>query len=237
MQVLPHLARPVDPVVHRVLGRDHAGQLGVVNAALRRRAPWPRSRCSGRPAAGCRSARPRTGPCDRRRAPRSPCGRSSSAAKKADALRKIALARRSSRTSRSSSAKRWASLVVVPGRSPASISACWTHPRSVSGLIPSCSPIRRHAAGWLPGSLFASITNRIARSRGSSGCFLGAAMTLILRGLRASMEVGAVQCADRLRRTATPPGRQDRPGRAPKPTRAHGPRLGRCTPISASRLP
>jgi hypothetical protein len=43
-------------------------------------------------------------------------GRSSSAAKKADALFKIALARRSSRTSRSNSASRVASSVVVPGR-------------------------------------------------------------------------------------------------------------------------
>ncbi len=43
-------------------------------------------------------------------------GRSSSAAKKADALFRIAFARRSSRTSRSSSASRVASSVVVPGR-------------------------------------------------------------------------------------------------------------------------
>ena len=181
--MLPHLARPVDPVVHRVLGRDHAGQLGVVNAALRRRAPWPRSRCSGRPAAGCRSARPRTGPCDRRRAPRSPCGRSSSAAKKADALRKIALDRRSSLTSRSSSANRAASDAVVPARSPASTSAWLTHPRNVSGLIPSCSPTRCNAPGRLTGSRRASTAIRIARPRSSSGYFLGATMTLILSGI------------------------------------------------------
>jgi hypothetical protein len=44
------------------------------------------------------------------------CGRSSSAAKKADALFKIAFARRTSRFSRSSSANRCPSSVVVPGR-------------------------------------------------------------------------------------------------------------------------
>jgi hypothetical protein len=46
----------------------------------------------------------------------------SSAAKNAEAERKIAFARRSSRFSRSSSASRIASLVVMPGRSPASTS-------------------------------------------------------------------------------------------------------------------
>jgi hypothetical protein len=40
-------------------------------------------------------------------------------------------------TSRSSSASRSASVVVVPGRLPASISACVTQFRKVSGLIPS----------------------------------------------------------------------------------------------------
>lgn len=48
-------------------------------------------------------------------------GRSSSAAKKADADFKIAFARRSSRTSFSSSVIRSLSAVVVPGRVPASV--------------------------------------------------------------------------------------------------------------------
>ena len=56
------------------------------------------------------------------------CGRSSSAAKNADADFKIAFARRSSRSSRTSAAIRSASPVEVPGRWPASTSACWTNP-------------------------------------------------------------------------------------------------------------
>jgi hypothetical protein len=120
-------------------------------------------------------------------------GRSSSAAKKADALRKVAFERRSSRTSRSSSARRCASDVVVPGRSPASTSTCVTQFRSVSGLIPSCSPTRASAPFLVAGSRRRSTAIRMARSRSSSGYFLGAAMTLILRGLRASMKPGAVQ--------------------------------------------
>src|SRR4051795_5722774 len=108
------------------------------------------------------------------------CGRSSSAAKKADALFRIAFARRSSRFSRSSAAIRSASLVVVPGRAPSSISAWVTQLRRVSGLIPSCSPIRASAPGLVAGSRRASTTIRVARSRSSSRYFLGAAMTLIL---------------------------------------------------------
>jgi hypothetical protein len=50
-------------------------------------------------------------------------GRSSSAAKKLAADLRIWFARRSSRFSRSNCASRSASLVAVPGRSPASISA------------------------------------------------------------------------------------------------------------------
>ncbi len=63
----------------------------------------------------------------------------------------IEFARRSSRTFRSSSTSRAASAVVVPGRPLASISAWVSQPRSVSGLIPSCSPIRRHAQNVPPG--------------------------------------------------------------------------------------
>jgi hypothetical protein len=63
-------------------------------------------------------------------------GRSNSAAKKTAALFKIPLARRSSRFSRSSAAIRSASVLLVPGRSPASISAFLTHTRRASGWIP-----------------------------------------------------------------------------------------------------
>src|ERR1051326_6815593 len=65
---------------------------------------------------------------------------SSSAAKKAEAAFRISLARRSSRTSRSSSAIRCCSAVVTPGRFPLSISACLTQLRSDSGPIPTVSP-------------------------------------------------------------------------------------------------
>ena len=121
-----------------------------------------RSRCSGRSRrrrrpASRRSARPRTPPCARR------CtGRSAGWAvelrryRQADALRRIALARLSSRTSFSSSLIRRASSVVVPGRSPRSISACPTHVRRASGWIPSSSAIRRTAPLDRSGSALAT---------------------------------------------------------------------------------
>src|SRR5262249_21777491 len=62
---------------------------------------------------------------------------SSSRAKKALAAFRISLARRRSRTSRSSSAMRCASPVEVPGRWPPSISAWRTQLRSVSRFTPS----------------------------------------------------------------------------------------------------
>ena len=52
--------------------------------------------------------------------------------------------------------------------------------RSVSGLMPSCAPIRFNAPVRVAGSRRASTAIRVARSRSSSGYFLGAAMTLIL---------------------------------------------------------
>ena len=64
--------------------------------------------------------------------------RSSSAwATYANAFRRISFARFSSRTSRSSSFNRSRSLVVRPGRCPASRGACRTHFRSVSAVQPS----------------------------------------------------------------------------------------------------
>src|SRR3954447_21688771 len=107
--------------------------------------------------------------------------RSSSAwAKNADAVLRISFARRSSRFARSNSAIRAASSVVVPGRTPSSISAWVTQLRSVSGLMPNCLPTRANAPGWVAWSRRASTAIRVARSRSSSGYFLGAAMTLIL---------------------------------------------------------
>src|SRR6266487_4485116 len=113
--------------------------------------------------------------------------------KKALAVRSIALARRSSAFSRSSCRIRAASAVVVPGRCPASTCACFTQPRSVSVLIPSCSPTRRHAAVTLPASSAMSTTRRTARSRISSGYFLGAGMTPPFRGFGVSPKPGAIQ--------------------------------------------
>src|SRR5690606_25932123 len=94
---------------------------------------------------------------------------SSSRAKNEEAANKISLARLSSRTSPSRALMRAASLVVVPGRSPASIAACRHHPRRVSGLTPTRCPIRTTAAfNDNPGSSrLASCTSRIARSRNS----------------------------------------------------------------------
>src|SRR3954451_10859174 len=55
-----------------------------------------------------------------------------------------------------------------------------TQLRSVSALMPSCCPIRFNAPVRVAGSRRASTAIRVARSRSSSGYFLGAAMTLIL---------------------------------------------------------
>jgi len=65
-------------------------------------------------------------------------GRSSAATKKADALRRIALAHRNYQTSRSSSTRHVESSVVTPRIGPSSTSARHTWPRSVSSLKPSC---------------------------------------------------------------------------------------------------
>src|SRR4051794_14827366 len=64
---------------------------------------------------------------------------------------------------------------------PPSISAWVTQLRSVSGLIPSCLPIRANAPGRVAGSCRASTAIRVARSRSSSGYFLAAAIALILQ--------------------------------------------------------
>src|SRR5450755_1762557 len=73
------------------------------------------------------------------------CWRSSSAPKKVAARRRISLARRSSRTSCSRSLTRSASLELIPGRTPSSISACRTHERTDSTPYPNCSATRRTA--------------------------------------------------------------------------------------------
>ena len=87
---------------------------------------------------------------------------------------------------------RAASAVVVPGRDPLSTWACFTQPRNVSGLIPSSSPIRWDAPDTDPADSAMSSTSRTARSRTSSGYFLGAAMTPTIRWLGASINLGAI---------------------------------------------
>jgi hypothetical protein len=139
---------------------------------------------------------------------------SSSRAKNEEAANRISLARLSSRFSRSSS--------LEPGRIrrrrrprvtgvDLGLSA---PPRSVSTLIPTRGPIRLTAAvidRSGPCSR-ASRTSRYARSRNSSGYFLGPAMTSILRGSEASINPGAVERAPCLRWV--------RPGARAVPSRA-----------------
>ena len=67
-------------------------------------------------------------------------GRSSSAAKDAEAVLRISFARRSSRFSRRNRRSSSSSSVVAPGSVPTSRLACFSHPRIVCGEIPSFVP-------------------------------------------------------------------------------------------------
>src|SRR5271157_1809392 len=103
---------------------------------------------------------------------------SSSLAKYALAALRISFARRSSRTSRSSSVIRCLSPVVVPVRWPPSISVCFSQPRNASGWTPSWRPTRAISPRPLPSRSRTSSTIFTARSRSSSGYFFCAATTL-----------------------------------------------------------
>jgi hypothetical protein len=70
--------------------------------------------------------------------------------KKVAARRTISLARRNSRTSCSRSLTRSDSLMVTPGRTPSSTSACLTQLRTDSTPYPSCSATRRTAPWVIP---------------------------------------------------------------------------------------
>src|SRR5699024_7041906 len=72
-----------------------------------------------------------------------------------------------------------ASSLVLPASSPASTRSERTQLRSVSPLMPSCSPTSRQAreTGNPGSSAIRSRTSLTARSRSSSGYFLGAGMT------------------------------------------------------------
>src|SRR5947209_4869095 len=96
------------------------------------------------------------------------CG-SSSRAKKVEAAFRISFALRSSRTSRSRSLMRSASVLETPARSPWSISARGTHLRSVSWPMPHFCEIERIAAHSLGYSSRCSSTRRTARWRTSNG--------------------------------------------------------------------
>ena len=119
--------------------------------------------------------------------------RSSSAwAKYANAFRRISFARFSSRTSRSSSFNRSRSLVVRPGRCPASRCTCRTHFRSVSAVQPSfgatdCSTA--HAEAW---ASRCSSTIRTARSRTSGENRLGRPIDPILPSNEVSEKPGTI---------------------------------------------
>src|SRR5690606_20963443 len=92
---------------------------------------------------------------------------SSACAKYADALRRISLARRSSRFSRSSSLMRPRSSVLRPPRRPLSRSAWRTQLRSVSAVHPIFSETDRIAAHCDAYSPSCSSTSRTALSRTS----------------------------------------------------------------------
>src|SRR5919198_3033757 len=98
--------------------------------------------------------------------------RSSSAAKKAEALFRTSLARRSSRFSRSRAFRRSRSSLVRPGRRPSSTSARRTQLRSVSCEMPNLAAIEVIAAHCEGCSSWCSNTMRTARSRTSWGYLL-----------------------------------------------------------------
>lgn len=123
-------------------------------------------------------------------------GRSSSAwAKKADALRRISFARRSSLTSRSSSFIRARSSLVRPPRRPVSISARRTYFLNLSGEQPILSAIDTIAAHWELCSRACSNTIRTARSFTSGEYLPVLAVTPSSQQTEPPAIPGAVQCS------------------------------------------
>src|SRR5512144_2107209 len=110
--------------------------------------------------------------------------RSSSAwAKNAAAWRKISLARRSSRFSRSNAFSRSCSSVLSAWPCRCSRSALWTHLRSVSAVHPILAPMETMAAHRDSYSFRCSSTSRTARSRSSGEYFMDLLITLSSQGL------------------------------------------------------
>jgi hypothetical protein len=90
-------------------------------------------------------------------------------AKNAEAACTMSLARRSSRTCRSSSVIRCWLAVVMPGRRPPSTSAWRTQPRSDALPMPSWRATRVITPKRSPVCSIVSSTTRTARSRSSGG--------------------------------------------------------------------
>src|SRR6202011_4749152 len=127
------------------------------------------------------------------------CGRSSSAAKKADAVFKIELALRNSAFSRFNRLSSADSSVVVPAREPESTWAWRTHLRTVSAQpTPSRRATSLIAAHSEPCSSLISATIRTARSRSSGGYLLDEPpdMTPTFPRSGVSGHAGAVQHRD-----------------------------------------
>src|SRR4030095_9793682 len=118
---------------------------------------------------------------------------SSACAKNADAFRTISLARFNSKFSLSRRFSSSRSLVVRPGRWPASRSAWRTQRRNDSVRIPSFSPTDRIAAHCDGCSGVWSKTIRTARSRTSGECLLGRPMGPILSLTGPSDKPGTIQ--------------------------------------------
>src|SRR3954452_22074316 len=116
---------------------------------------------------------------------------SSSLAKKIEAAFKISLASRRSAFSFFSRLISASSSLLGPGRAPASVRACNTHLRSVSGPIPSLGPNACATAPAEPYSSSRSKAIRVARSRCSAGYLLG--MICILRKKGSGIKPGTVQ--------------------------------------------
>ena len=204
---MPHLAGPIHPVVVRMHPPNLGQQLRVADHPVTRWAVL--GRVVG--ARGDRAAMLRQHPADRLD-PELPTidhivamlinethergdGRSSSAAKKADAVFKIAFARRNSRFSRSNSTNRRRSSVAKP-RLGAGVDLGLLHPAAQRVPVDAqLLPTRRQAPvtdSCSCSSAKRSSTRRTARSRTSGGYFFGADMTPPFRGINASTKAGTV---------------------------------------------
>ena len=121
-------------------------------------------------------------------------GRSSSAAKKAEAVFKIAFARRSSRFSRSRSTRRRRSSGKTGLGPGIDLGLLDPAPQrvTVDAQLITDPAVRTGHRSCRSGSTSRSSTRRIALSRSSSGYFRGAGLTPPFRGINASTRPGAV---------------------------------------------